>query len=97
MIGKDVKFMIDTTFIKYLPNFHTIGNLYTYLEELVRKCYLYDILGVSYEVLKMNVFSQTLKDRTKDWFRNLGLKFESLDEIKDSFLNKFYSSERIDL
>ena len=52
---------------------------------------------MSYEVLKMKVFSQTLKDRTKDWFRNLGLKFESLDEIKDSFFNKFYSSERIDL
>ena len=47
---------------------------------------------MSNEILKMKVFPQTLKDRAKDWFRNLGLKFESWDEIEDCFLKKFYSS-----
>ena len=67
-------------------------NTYTYLEELVGKCYLYHIPGVSNEILKMKVFPQTLKDRAKDWFVNSGLKFESWDEKKDYFLKKFYSS-----
>ena len=47
---------------------------------------------MSNQILKMKVFPQTLKDRAKDWFRNLGLKFESWDEIEDFFLKKFYSS-----
>ena len=93
-IGEDVNFKIDTAFINSLPNFHGLPseNPYTYLEELVGKCYLYHIPGVSNEILKMKVFPQTLKDRAKDWFRNLGLKFESWDEIEDCFLKKFYSS-----
>ena len=72
-IGEDVNFKIDTAFINSLPNFHGLPseNHYTYLEELVGKCYLYHIPGVSNEILKMKVFPQTLKDRAKDWFRNL--------------------------
>ena len=59
--------------------YSTTGRIHfvTYLEELVWKCYLHHIKGVSNEVLKMKVFPQTLKDRAKDWFKNLGLKFET--------------------
>ena len=32
-----------------------------------------------------------MKDRAKDWFRNLGLNFERWDEIENFFLKKFYS------
>ena len=97
--GEDINFKIDTAFINSLPNFHGLPsqNPYTYLEEWVGNCYLYHIPKVSNEILKMKVFRQTLKDTTKDWFRNLGLKFESWDEIEDCFLNKFYSSGKTDL
>ena len=95
-IGEDVNFKIDTAFINSLPNFYGLPseNPYIYLEELVGKCYLYHIPGVSNEILKMKVFPQTLKDRAKDCFGNLGLKFKSSDEIEDSFLKKFYSSKK---
>ena len=36
-----------------------------------------------------------MKDRAKSWFKNLGLKFESWDEIEYCFLKKFYSSRKI--
>ena len=49
---------------------------------------------MSNEILKMKVFPQTLKDRAKNWFKNLGLKFESWDEIEYCFLKKFYSSRK---
>ena len=32
-----------------------------------------------------------MKDRAKDWFRNLGLNFERWDAIENFFLKKFYS------
>ena len=40
-IGEDTNFKIDTTFINSLPNFRGLPseNPYTYLEELVWKCY----------------------------------------------------------
>ena len=89
-IRENVNFKIDTAFINSLHNFHGLPseNPYTYLEELVGKCYLYHIPGESNEILQMKVFPQTLKDEAKDWFKNLGLKFE----IEDCFLEKLYSS-----
>ena len=52
---------------------------------------------MSNEILKIKVFPQNLKDRAKDWFKNLGLKFESWDEIEDCFLKKFYSSKKTNI
>ena len=42
-IGEDVNFKRDTAFINSLTNFHglSLENPYTYLKELVGKCYLY--------------------------------------------------------
>ena len=93
-IREDLNFKIDTAFINSLPNLHGLpsGNPYTYLEELVGKCYLYHITRVSNEILQIKVFPQTLKHEAKDWFKNLGSKFESWDEIEDFFIERFYSS-----
>ena len=52
---------------------------------------------MSNELLKMKVFPQTLKDRAKDWLKNLGLKFEIWDEVQDFFLKKFNSSGKTNI
>ena len=60
----------------------------------IGRCSLYHILGVSQDVLKMRIFPETLRDRAREWYRNLCRKFESWNEIEECFMKKFYTLGR---
>ena len=95
-LGDNVNFKIDISFLNALPSYHGLPheNPYTFLEELIGKCSLYHIPGVSQDVLKMRIFPETLRDRAREWYRNLCRKFESWNEIEECFMKKFYTPSR---
>ena len=95
-LGDNVNFKIDVSFLNALPSYHGLPheNPYTFLEELIGRCSLYHIPGVSQDVLKMRIFPETSRDRAREWHRNLGRKFESWNEIEECFMKKFYTPGR---
>ena len=92
-LGDNVNFKIDVSFLNSLPSYHGLPheNPYTFLEELIGRCSLYHIPRVSQDVLKMRIFPETLRYRSREWYRNLGRKFESWNEIEECFMKKFYT------
>ena len=95
-LGKNITFKIDHPFLASLPSFHGLPSedVLSYLEEFSDKCSAYQLIRISEEVMKMKYFPFTLKDRAKEWFKNLGIVFQTREDIEHQFLHKFYSISR---
>ena len=92
-LGNNITFKIDHPFMASLPSFHGLPSedVLSYLEEFFDKCLAYQLVEISEEIMKMKHFPFTLKDRAKEWFKNLGIVFHTWEDIEHQFLNKFYS------
>lgn len=69
----------DNTMLSSLPDFHGHANEnpLEFLDDLHIRCSSQNIPGISTEILKMKYFALTLKDKAKEWYRNLGITFTS--------------------
>ena len=76
-IGRNVNFRIDSHVMSMLPIFHgkPSKDPYRHIDELSQVCEINQIHNVSADVMKMNFFPTTLRDRTKDWLLRLGKEF----------------------
>ena len=92
-LGNNITFKIDHPFMASLPSFHGLPSedVLSYLEEFFDKCLAYQLVEISEEIMKMKHFPFTLKDRAKEWFKNLGIVFHTWEDIEHQFLDKFYS------
>ena len=95
-LGNNITFKIDHPFLTFLPSFDGLPSedVLSYLEEFSDKCLAYQLIGISEEVMKMKYFSFALKDRAKEWFKNLGNAFHTWEDREHQLLNKFYSISR---
>ncbi|CAA7394331.1 unnamed protein product [Spirodela intermedia] len=55
---------------------------HAYLYDFVEKCDSHNIAGVNADVLKMRIFSHTLSDKVKDWFRTMATNI--IEKLVDS-------------
>ena len=62
-----------------------------HVDELSQVCEINQIHNVLADVMKMKLFSATLRDRAKDWFLKLGKEFTSWIEMEEEFFRKNYS------
>ena len=92
-LGNNITFQIDHQFLASLASFHGLHpeDVLSYLEIFFDKYSTYQLVGISEEVMKMKFFPFTLKDRAKEWFKNLGIVFHTWEDIEHQLLNKFYS------
>ena len=63
---------------------------YRHIDELSQVCEINKIHNVPADVMKMKLFSATLRDGAKDWFLKLGKEFTSWIEMEEEFLRKYY-------
>ena len=76
-IGRNASFRIDSHVMSMLPIFHgkPSEDPYRHVDELSQVCEINQIHNVSEDVMKMELFPDTLRDRAKDWFLKLGKEF----------------------
>ena len=76
-IGRNASFRIDLHVMSMLPIFHDkpSEDPYRHVDELSQVCEINQIHNVSADVIKMELFPDTLRDRAKDWFLKLGKEF----------------------
>ena len=79
-----------------LPIFHGIPSedSFRHIDKLTQVCEINQIHNVSAEIMKMKLFPDTLSDRAKDWFLNLGKEFTSWTEMEEEFLRRYYFVEK---
>ena len=73
-LSRNANFRIDSHVMSMLPIFYgkPSKDPYKHIEELSQVCEINQIHNVSADVMKMKLFSATLRDRAKDWFLKLG-------------------------
>ena len=71
-----------------LPIFHgkPSEDPYRHVDELRKVCEINQIHYVLADVMKMKIFSTTLRNRAKDWFLKLGKEFTIWIKIEEEFL-----------
>ena len=70
---------------------------YTHLKEFEDACSIFQDNSCPREVLILNLFPFTLKDKTKLWFNSLWLRsIHSWNMLEGEFLKKFFSENRIE-
>ena len=92
-LGNNITFKIDHLFLSSLASFHGLPSedVLSYLEEFSDKCSTYQLVGIFEEIMKMKYFPFTLKEKAKEWFKNLGIIFHTWEDIEHQLLNQFYS------
>ena len=80
-----------------LPIFHdkTFEDPYRHVDEHSQVCEIYQIHNILGDVMKVKLFSTTIRDRAKYWFHKLGKEFTSWAEVEEEFLRKYYSIGKI--
>ena len=76
-----------------LPIFHgkPSEDPYRHVDEHSQVCEINHLQNVPANMMKMKLFSATLRDRAKDWFLKLEKEFTSWTEMEEEFLRKYYS------
>ena len=92
-LARNTNFRIDSHVMSMLPIFHgkPFEDPYRHVDELSQGCEINQIHNVSADVMKMKLFSATLRDRAKDWFLKSGKEFNSWTKMEEEFLRKYYS------
>ena len=76
-LNRNTNFRIDSHVMSMLPIFHgrTFGDPYRHVDELSQVPEINQIHNVLADVMKMNLFPTTHRDKAKDWFLKLGKEF----------------------
>ena len=72
--NRGANFKLDSHVMSMLPIFYgkPSEDPYRHVDELSQVCEINQIHNVLADVMKMKIFSATLRDRAKDWFLKLG-------------------------
>ena len=86
-LNRGANFRIDSHVMSMLPIFHgkPFEDPYRHVDELSQVCEINQIHNVSADIMKIKLFSATLRDRAKDWFLKLGKEFSSWTEMEKNF------------
>ena len=78
-LNRGANFRIDSHVMSMFPIFHgkPSDDPYRHVDELSQVCEINHIQNVHADIMKMNFFSATLRDRAKDCFLKLGKEFSS--------------------
>jgi hypothetical protein len=83
--------------IQLLPSFHDLDleNPYLHLKEFEEVCNTYNDLNCSMNIIRLKLFSFSLKDKAKTWLQNLRSgSIRAWDEMQQQFLKKFFPSHK---
>ena len=90
-------FRVRPGMIPLIPNFHglELENPYLHLKEFEEVCVAFNDQGCNEEIIRLKLFSFSLKDKAKTWFNSLKPRsIGTWQEMQCVFLKKFFPSHK---